>query len=187
MSVPSSDGVAATETNENLDVVVAAFRQVMTTDVTTILDALLIALQRAKDLSQVPKEIFHTVIVPDVGEATVTTAGSFEEMLATWREARQKSVQIFGFHGDILLPSKGGHYVVTPWGRYPLFAEDASTEVDLSGRVGPDPSIPHPVAAAVQPASGPDDDNEEIPGDDDNVDDDRYDDDDGFDDEPEDE
>jgi hypothetical protein len=163
------------------DPVIAAFRQVMATEPTVILDAIIASLRLARDAAQLPKDQFHVVIIPDVGEGRVVTVGSTEELVTVMREARMDGGQAFGFRGELLLPSKGGHYLVTPWGRFPIFAAEVDNEVDLTGRLGPVPIIPK--AILVPAPSVSEDNGDDEPMDDDDVDDD--DDDEGVDDDDE--
>jgi hypothetical protein len=164
------------------DPVITALHQILATEPAVLLDSLIAALRLAKDVSQLPKEQFHVVIVPDVGEGHVVTVDSTEALVGVLREARQQGGQAFGFRGHLLLPSKGGHYLVTPWGRFPLFAEDHDTEIDPAGHLGPLPPIPKK-AAPVPVSSVPEDNGDDEPmdeEDDEGVDDD--DDDEGVDD-----
>jgi hypothetical protein len=103
---------------------------------------------------------------------------SFEVLLGACRDFHGKGHQIFGFspRGEMLLPSKGGQYLVTPWGRHPLFVPDDGSEVDPAGYLGP-----APVKPAVQAAGGngedeeiedeEDDDEEDVGGADDELND----------------
>jgi hypothetical protein len=156
--------------------------KMLTADPVALLDMFIDTLRHVRDNAQLPAAQYHVVIIPDTGEGRVVTVDSLDEYLTVWRETSQKGGQAFGFRGDLLLPSKGGHYLVTPWGRFPLFAEDFDTEVDSRGYLGAVPPIPKAVPATAQSVPEDDDDEEladqeedddiEGDGDEDDVDDD---------------
>jgi hypothetical protein len=145
------------EQEPGTDEVVLVVENALSQNPVIVLDLLIGALRRAKDALQVPTGRWHVVIAPDAEPAYVRGFDTLDGLLAVCRDARGKGYQIFGFspRGELLLPSKGGHYLVTPGGRYPLFAEDHDAEVDPSGYLGPAPIKP-----AVQAHGGNGDDEE---------------------------
>lgn len=173
---PGLDGATAGESDEDVTSAGADLARMLIADPVALLDMFIDVMRRARNAAQLPKEQFHVVVVPDAGEAGVTTVNSIEELMVVLRASRQQGGQAFGFRGDLLLPSQGGHYLVTPWGRFPLFTDDRDNEVDPKGYLGPVPSILRPVPVPVVSNSGNGDD-EAMEQSDDEVDDDDVEDD----------
>jgi hypothetical protein len=139
------------EPESGADEVDLVVENALTQNPAIVLDLLIAALGRAKDALQVSVGRWHVVIAPDAEPAYVKGFDSFEGLLSACRDVHGKGYQIFGFSpkGELLLPSRGGQYLVTPWGRHPLFVADDDSEVDPSGYVGPVPIKPAPAAAAA--------------------------------------
>jgi hypothetical protein len=116
----------------------------------TVLEAIRAAMELAVDASRIPRGRYSIVVAPDYEEAYYRTFDSFDEVLEEFRRVRREGGQAFGCHSEVFLPSKGGDYLVTPWGRFPLFVAEASDEVDPRGRLGPARPRPQPQPAAPQ-------------------------------------
>jgi hypothetical protein len=160
MPEPSTNG--PTEPND-LDVAITAFRHIMATEITTVLDALAAALQLAKRVAEAPPKPYYVVVTPDNEISVLHTVHSFDDFLAIFRTARKGLCQAFGFHDNaVYLPSKGGDYLVGPDKRYPLFTESFDDEVDQHGYFGA-ASVQQPAAAAVTTAGVTIDEAEEAP------------------------
>lgn len=143
---PSLDGDQSSA--DDLDQMTELLRLYLSSRPIMLLDLLADALQRARASLLTPPAKCHLVHVPDdYGKGTVTTLNTFDELLTTMRARRSQGGQMFAFRGDLLLPSRGGHYLVAPEGRYPLFVSDDETEVDVDGFIGPVPPILQPVPA----------------------------------------
>lgn len=119
-----------------------------------VLGAISSAVKLAMDAAQLPAERYHLCHVPDFEEAVVRSFDSFDAYLAAWHEARRRGGQAFGFEGNAHLVSRGGHYLVTPRGRFPLFVSEEEDEVDPRGYLGPTSRPPAP----AQPAAAPPED-----------------------------
>jgi hypothetical protein len=164
-----------------------ALRAVLAADPLVLLDALIAVFRFAREAAHRPKGKYHTVVIPDLGEeGTVTTVDSFDEFLALWCRIwqHQRSGQLLGFtpNGERILPSQDG-YMVTPWGRFPLFVEGDAAGVDPLGRLGPIPPVSKavPVPADTAPINENDEeglDQEEEEDVDEDVDEDELEDDD---------
>jgi hypothetical protein len=115
-----------------------------------VLGAISAAVKLAMDAAQLPGERYHLCHVPDFEEASVRSFDSFDAYLAAWREARQQGGQAFGFEGSAHLVSRGGHYLVTARGRFPLFITEEENEVDPKGYLG-QPQRPAPAEPAATP------------------------------------
>jgi hypothetical protein len=159
--------------------IVEMLRHALTGQPGLILDALLAALQRAKDVLQLPPAQLYAVTTPDGEEMAIEAVDSMAALLERWRDVYKKGGQVAGFQGALLLPSKDGQYLVAPWGRFPIHAQDPTAEVDLRGRLGPVPIPRPPVVAEPGPAVVADPDVELEDPEDDEFEDEGADDDDG--------
>jgi hypothetical protein len=89
---------------------------------------------------------FCVVVAPAAGRATCRAFETLEEAVSTLRAHHGHDTQVFAFSGVRLGISRGGGYLLTPWGNHPLFVADPTQEADDDGFMGTDPQFSQPPA-----------------------------------------
>jgi hypothetical protein len=171
---PSADGEPAGQ--DDYAALAAMVRQVVIEDPGLLLAVLGGACQRALDAIKQPPGQVYDVFAPDGEPMTISPVGSFEDLLAAWRERYKRRAerpgQLAGFVGVWIQLSKDGRSVITPWGRHMLDIEGGADEPNPGGHFGMAP-VPIKQAAPAAPVDEEelpeDEENDEIEGDDDDI------------------
>jgi hypothetical protein len=109
-------------------------------------------------IGKMPEGAFFCVVVPMAGRAICHSHAHADGLVAELRSLYGQETQVFAFNGTRLGIAKGGGYLFTPWGNYPLYVQNPAAEPDDDGFMG---DVPQFVAPPAEPENGDDEDEDE--------------------------